>query len=210
MDEKRADPFITTEENHVGFWHRAKVMLGLADDYDEEYENDDQHEYDDDDYHHPATEAPRPSYDKVYGDSASVRRVNREPDVPRAREASRDWERGSREGAPPRSVSPAWGEQEQAPGPQVKMHITEPLSYSEAQGIADKLKAGTPVIMNLTSTDPDLSKRLIDFASGLTYGIGGGLQKVSDRVFMLTPANVSVSAEDRRRLRDKGLFNLDV
>ncbi len=191
----------------MGFWHRAKVMLGLADDYDEEYEEYDQH--DEDEHHRPESDAPRPSYESVYGDSRSVRKVGREPDVARAREASRDWERGSREGGQLRSVNPAWGEQPQGAEPQVKMHITEPRSYSEAQGIADKLKAGTPVIMNLTSTDPDLSKRLIDFASGLTYGLDGGLQKVSDRVFMLTPANVAVSAEDRRRLRDRGLFNLD-
>lgn len=88
------------------------------------------------------------------------------------------------------------------------MHITEPKSFSEAQAIADRFKSGTPVIMNLTMTQPDLAKRLIDFASGLTYGLDGGLQKVSDKVFMLTPANVDVSAEDRRRLLDKGLFDL--
>lgn len=93
--------------------------------------------------------------------------------------------------------------------PQVKMHIVEPKSFTEAQSIADRFKQGTPVIMNLTMTAPDLSKRLIDFASGLTYGLDGGLQKVSDKVFMLTPANVDVSAGDMRRLRDKGLFSVD-
>jgi cell division inhibitor SepF len=122
--------------------------------------------------------------------------VRRDPDAPRQRDAGL------------RSVgSGGWHEPESTP--QVKMHITEPRSFSEAQSIADKLKADTPVIMNLTMTDPDLAKRFIDFASGLTYGLDGGLQKVADRVFMLTPANVSVSAEDRRRLRDKGLFSLD-
>ena len=93
--------------------------------------------------------------------------------------------------------------------PQVKMHIAEPKSYSEAQTIADRFKQGTPVIMNLTMTPPDVSKRLIDFASGLTYGLDGGLQRVSDRVFMLTPANVDVSAGEVRRLKDTGLFTLE-
>ena len=62
--------------------------------------------------------------------------------------------------------------------------------------------------MNLTSTTPDLAKRLLDFASGLTYGLDGGLQKVADKVFMLTPHNVDVSDADRRRLRDTGLFSI--
>jgi cell division inhibitor SepF len=90
------------------------------------------------------------------------------------------------------------------------MHIVEPRSFAEAQSIADRFKAGTPVIMNLSSSDAELSKRLLDFASGLTYGLDGGLQKVSEKVFMLTPSNVDVSAEDRRKLRDEGLFTLDV
>jgi cell division inhibitor SepF len=86
------------------------------------------------------------------------------------------------------------------------MHIVEPKSFSEAQSIGDKFKKGTPVILNLTMTSPDLAKRFIDFASGLTYGLDGGLQKVSDRVFMLSPHNVEVTDADRRRLRDTGLF----
>jgi cell division inhibitor SepF len=89
------------------------------------------------------------------------------------------------------------------------MHIIEPKSYSEAQSIADKFKQGTPVILNMTFTKPELAKRFIDFASGLTYGLDGGLQKVSDKVFMLTPHNVDVSAVDRQRLRDTGLFSMD-
>ena len=89
----------------------------------------------------------------------------------------------------------------------MKMHIVEPKSFTEAQSIADKFKQGTPVIMNMASTSPDLAKRLLDFASGLTYGLDGGLQKVSDKVFMLTPHNVDVSDADRRRLRDTGLFS---
>jgi cell division inhibitor SepF len=90
--------------------------------------------------------------------------------------------------------------------PQVKMHIVEPRTFTEAQQIADKFKQGVPVILNLTAADAELTRRLIDFTSGLTYGLNGGLQKVSEKVFMLTPANVDVSAEQRRVLRDKGLF----
>ena len=91
----------------------------------------------------------------------------------------------------------------------MKMQIVEPRTFSEAQAIADKFKQGVPVIMNLTMTDPDLAKRLLDFASGLTYGLNGGLQKVSDKVFMLTPANVDVSDAQRAAMRDRGLFGMD-
>ena len=90
------------------------------------------------------------------------------------------------------------------------MHIVEPTSFSEAQTIADKFKQGTPVIMNLTHDQARPRQALLDFASGLTYGLDGGLQKVSDKVFMLTPHNVDVSDADRRRLRDTGLFTVDV
>jgi cell division inhibitor SepF len=122
-----------------------------------------------------------------------VRRVDRQPDLARARDA-----------APLRAVP--YASDTGASAPQVKIHTVEPRSYSEAQGIADKFKAGQPVIMNLTMTDADLAKRLIDFASGLTYGLDGGLQKVSDKVFMLSPRNVAVSAQDRVRPRGGNLF----
>jgi cell division inhibitor SepF len=183
----------------MGFMQRVKVMLGLADDYEDEYYGDEE-EYtdsDDEDAGYEPVRTPAPEYKSPYGtsDSASVRRVSREPDLARAREA-----------APLRAVPTA----PPGPAPQVRIHTIEPRSYSEAQSIADKFKMGQPVIMNLTTADPDLGKRLIDFASGLTYGLDGGLQKVSERVFMLTPANVDVSAEDRRRLRDKGLFSTDM
>jgi cell division inhibitor SepF len=175
----------------MGFMHRVKVMLGLADEYDDEY--DDEYapadESDDDD---DATGSR--AYTSPYGaEPLSVRRISREPDLERARDA-----------APLRAV-PSSGDQ--ASAPQVKIHTVEPRSFSEAQSIADKFKAGQPVIMNLTETDSDLSKRLLDFASGLTYALDGGLQKVSDRVFMLTPRNVDLSTAGQVRSRTAaGLF----
>jgi len=63
------------------------------------------------------------------------------------------------------------------------------------------------VIINLQGVDQDLAKRVIDFASGITYGLDGGIQRVADRVFLLTPYNIEVSAEERIRLQEKGLFN---
>ena len=64
-----------------------------------------------------------------------------------------------------------------------------------------------PVILNLQSAETDLAKRLIDFSSGLTYALDGGMQRVADKVFMLTPRNVEISAEERARLLEKGFFN---
>jgi cell division inhibitor SepF len=94
------------------------------------------------------------------------------------------------------------------PGPtSVRVHLVVPRSFNDAQQIADKFKESIPVILNLQSSDQDLSKRLIDFASGLTYALDGGMQRVADKVFLLTPRNVEVSAEERARLLERGFFN---
>ena len=93
------------------------------------------------------------------------------------------------------------------PSKQVRMHMVEPKSFNDAEQIGQKFKADIPVIINLQQADSELSKRLIDFASGLTYGLDGGIQRVAEKVFLLSPHNVEVSAEDKRWLREKGFFN---
>ena len=90
--------------------------------------------------------------------------------------------------------------------PSVRVHLVLPRSFNDAQQIADKFKDAVPVILNLQSSDAELSKRLIDFASGLTYALEGGMQRVADKVFLLTPRNVEVSAEERARLLEGGGF----
>ena len=89
----------------------------------------------------------------------------------------------------------------------VRVHLVIPKSFNDAQDIADKFKDTIPVIINLQGSEADLSKRLIDFASGLTYALDGGMQRIADKVFLLTPRNVEVSAEERARLIEKGFFN---
>jgi cell division inhibitor SepF len=89
----------------------------------------------------------------------------------------------------------------------VRVHLVVPKSFNDAQQVADRFKDGIPVILNLQGTETDLSKRLIDFASGLTYALDGGMQRIADKVFMLTPRNVEISAEERARLIEKGFFN---
>lgn len=92
-------------------------------------------------------------------------------------------------------------------GSDFSMHVVTPRSFNDAQSIADEFKRSKPVIINLQSTDRELSKRLIDFASGMTYALGGGMQRVSEGIFLLTPANVEVSAEEKARILEGGFFN---
>ena len=89
----------------------------------------------------------------------------------------------------------------------VRVHTVQPKNFNDAQDVADKFKDAIPVILNLQGADSDLSKRLIDFASGLTYALDGGMQRIADKVFLLTPQNVEVSADERARLLEKGFFN---
>ena len=91
--------------------------------------------------------------------------------------------------------------------PSVQVHLVVPRSFNDAQQIADKFKDSIPVILNLQGADQELSKRLIDFASGLTYALDGGMQRIADKVFLLTPRNVQVSAEERARMLERGFFN---
>jgi cell division inhibitor SepF len=92
-------------------------------------------------------------------------------------------------------------------GSDVQVHLVIPRNFNDAQQVADQFKRTVPVILNLQTTDHELSKRLIDFASGLTYALDGGMQRIAEKVFLLTPRNVEVSAEEKARLIDKGFFN---
>ena len=87
-----------------------------------------------------------------------------------------------------------------------KVHVVRPSSFAEAQEIGERFRSSDPVIIDLTGADRDLKRRLVDFASGLTYGLNGHMEKVADSVFMLTPTNVQVSADEKRRLQERGLY----
>jgi cell division inhibitor SepF len=87
-----------------------------------------------------------------------------------------------------------------------QIHKVSPAAYDDAKEIGDKLKSSVPVIMNLQGVEDDTFKRLTAFASGLAYGLGGDVQRLGPRMYLITPANVEVSAEDRQRLK-RGLFN---
>jgi cell division inhibitor SepF len=95
---------------------------------------------------------------------------------------------------------------QQAPRALGQIHKVTPSAYDDAKEIGDKLKSSVPVIMNLQGVEDDTFKRLTAFASGLAYGLGGDVQRLGPRMYLITPANVEVSAEERQRLK-RGLFN---
>ena len=82
--------------------------------------------------------------------------------------------------------------------------VVGPTSFNDAQEVADRFKGGVPVILNLQGVERDLARRIIDFASGLCYGLGGQMERVANQVYLLTPSDVEVSPEERRRLHERG------
>jgi cell division inhibitor SepF len=176
-------------------WHRALVYFGLAEEYHD----------DDDGYDDAPVAAGRGGAESDLED-----RYRERPNVRRLRRRRDEFddifaEDEPRSGRPTTALRPVGGRS--SGNGDVRVHLVVPKSFNDAQQIADKFKDSIPVILNLQSSDTDLSKRLIDFASGLTYALDGGMQRIADKVFMLTPRNVEISAEERARLIEKGFFN---
>jgi cell division inhibitor SepF len=178
-----------------GTGKKVLMWLGLADAED----------YDD---YEPYEEAPAPQ--------ASPRRSN-EPvleAVPQTSPAVRTLPREGQDGgpinlraapAPLRSV-PMPVAASSAPAPAAKVHVASPSEFADAQEIADRFRNGQPVIVNLGNAYRELAHRMIDFCSGVAYALGGSMDKVADKVFLMTPTNVEVSAEEKRRLQERGLY----
>jgi cell division inhibitor SepF len=179
-------------------WNRALVYFGIAE--EDEYLDDEEY-------------SAESELERTYADRPNVRRLHYARQSAAAPEEFDDWSepeaaapvRTSRlssrraKAAPLEAVSPSSSSQ--------RVHLVVPRSFNDAQSIADKFKESIPVILNLQSADQELAKRLIDFSSGLTYALNGGMQRVADKVFLLTPRNVEVSAEERARLLERGFFN---
>ena len=98
---------------------------------------------------------------------------------------------------------------EPAPAAAQPYRITtlHPRTYNEARTIGERFRDGMPVIMNLTEMDDADAKRLVDFAAGLSFGLRGSIERVTAKVFLLSPQNVDVTAEDKARIREGGFFN---
>ncbi|HEY0402405.1 MAG TPA: cell division protein SepF [Blastococcus sp.] len=93
-----------------------------------------------------------------------------------------------------------------APAP-YRITTLHPRTYNEARTIGERFREGLPVIMNLTEMDDSDAKRLVDFAAGLSFGLRGSIERVTAKVFLLSPQNVDVTAEDKARIREGGFFN---
>jgi cell division inhibitor SepF len=168
-------------------WNRTLVYFGIAE--DEEWDEDGL--------------ATNDELERDYRarDRHNVRRL------PRRRERD-DWTDDESDAEPPPRGRPSRTRLRgvDGDGAQTKVHLVVPRSFNDAQQIADRFKDSIPVILNLQNADTELSKRLIDFASGLTYALDGSMQRVAEKVFLLTPRNVELSAEERARALDRGGF----
>jgi cell division inhibitor SepF len=166
----------------MSFWKKTAVYLGLVD------EDEDAYEYELDD------EPPRRAVATEPEPTGTIRTIPRgdvgvEPITSAVSVQPR-----------PAVVRPI------VPIPSARVHVVAPSGFPDAKEIGDKLKASQPVIVNLQGVDRDLCRRVIDFASGLAYGLGGQMEKVAEQVFLLAPANVDISAEEKRRLQERGLY----
>jgi cell division inhibitor SepF len=184
-------------------WNRTLVYFGIAEE-DDDWEDEDGY-------------AAEESLEQSYRERPNVRRL-----TPRRRgQDFDDWTESESDAVPAARAPSGRSSREQrvrdlpnrvprieaVPNPSsVRVHLVLPRSFNDAQQIADRFKQGIPVILNLQNADGELSKRLIDFTSGLTYALNGGMQRVADKVFLLTPRNVEVSAEQRAQLLERGGF----
>jgi cell division inhibitor SepF len=195
-------------------WHRALVYFGLAEErpFVDEFEIERQRAREDelarererarDARMRPAPE-PEPEAEDPYRERPNVRRLSsrRRPRDDFDDIFADDEPRASRPTTVLRPVERTRN------GGDVRVHLVIPKSFNDAQQVADKFKQSIPVVLNLQATENDLAKRLIDFASGLTYALDGGMQRIAHKVFMLTPRNVQISAEEKAELIEKGFFN---
>jgi cell division inhibitor SepF len=166
-------------------WSRTLVYFGIAE----------TEEWDDD-----GMQTSEREFEESYRrrDRQNVRRLPSTDD-------EEDWPSEESAAPPPRRDRSSRLRSVSAPAP-AKVHLVAPRAFNDAKQIADRFKAQIPVILNLQSADTELSKRLIDFASGLTYALDGSMQRVADKVFLLTPRDVELSAEERARAIERGGF----
>jgi len=170
----------------ASFMQKALQYLGLKDiDNDGFYDDDD---LVDSGSGSARTTYPEPAADVPTGSVATVR--------PLVRDETRDPGSSGGRGVVRPFVAPR----------QTKPQVVAPARFSDAQEIGDLVRANHPVIVNLQSSDRDLARRMIDFCSGLTYALSGSMEKVADQVFLLTPSNVDIPPEERRRLTEPGVF----
>lgn len=164
----------------TSMWRRAMLYLGLGP--DEEYEEDYEEPVG---YGAPGPAQPPPPAAPPESHSGVRALPREEPAVARPRPLG---------GGVVRPITPV---------PAAKIARVTPTAFNDAQEVADKFKAGQGVVVNLEGLDREIARRIIDFASGLCYGLTGQMERVGRDVYLLTPSNVEVSAEEKRRLQER-------
>lgn len=195
-----------------GFYKKAVVWLGLNEEYSDaaggydvlDEADDSRTESDLEVGHHEEVPSPGPSAEGVH----TARSDSAVADARPAHRAEQDREAMTVRPIPLNDEAPSdtsdAGSGTVRVVPMSKSAVPEtviPASYNNAQDVADVYKDGKPVVVNLESAERDLSRRLIDFSAGLCYGLGGGMEKLKNDVYLLVPDGVEVSAEDKDRLR---------
>jgi cell division inhibitor SepF len=171
----------------AGALRKMGLYLGLVD--DEGYD-----EFAEDDYFEPEAEEP--------ARSSTVRRFDEQRpryDEPAAPRATRPVGVDRVSMAPPPAP--------EQPQDLYRITTLHPRNYNEARQIGEHFREGTPVIINLTEMSDSDAKRLVDFSAGLIFGLRGSIERVTNKVFLLSPANVHVTAEDKARIVEGGFFN---
>jgi cell division inhibitor SepF len=207
---------VNDEETPMAFMRKAAVYLGLVEDggeqYDEQYDAYDEYESAAPVSPHAgrrgsgsgreARESHDPAIDLDYGRRGLDHRDSRHEGRDRA--GGYPASRSALATAPaPTRTRLGWADG----APSVRVTTLHPRTYNEARAIGEHFREGTPVIMNLTEMDDADAKRLVDFAAGLIFGLHGSIDRVTAKVFLLSPHNVEVTAEDKQRLAEGGFFN---
>src|SRR5262245_10552607 len=188
---------------------RAMVYLGLQDDDEHQYEQYGYSDYPGDEHDEPG----EPSYGRDYRtpyDRGATGELDRPGDIRELRPAPEPYGKEPTVRTIPRDEPPSAvtvSSSVMRTQSSARVHVVEPHGFNDAQEIGDRLKASQPVIMNLQGVPRELQRRLIDFSSGLAYGVGGSMSRVADQVFLLTPTNVEVSQEEKERLQARGLYH---
>ncbi|HEX2699375.1 MAG TPA: cell division protein SepF [Acidimicrobiales bacterium] len=176
-----------------GMLRRAMVYLGLVDDDYDDYEPSYEEQPPPVQARQPRAYSPEPSFEPA--PTSSIRTL------PRESPANHEGPTTMSSVTPRPSVVRAVPQAQNA-----KVHVIAPAQFPDAKEIGDRLRGSQPVIVNLQAADRELERRMIDFCSGAAYVLGGSMDKVADHVFLLTPTNVEVSAEEKRRLQERGLY----
>jgi cell division inhibitor SepF len=187
----------------MSVFRTAMVWLGLVD--DDEYDAEEDQYYLDDEYDAEPAAAPAAAAARTTGTrTAAPARATTQESSPVT--VFRGRHREEPEPAPAAPPAARTTTVKAIPMPNTRVHVMDPRGFNDAQEVGDRLKNGQPVILNLQGVDRDLQRRLIDFSSGIAYALSGTMSKAADQVFLLTPANVEVSDEEKDRLEKRGLY----